>query len=173
YKGTITANEFTIRQDGYIKGAYTGDVSKISVIVNGKEQAKISATASPYQYYINGKISSVNDSVTVVAYGPDGKELDRADVTLKNIEKPTQGTVTANEFKVGGKDAYIHGKTTGDVSLVRMFVNGKQVSQKVVNEDGTYSYYARPAINDKNDKVEMVGYDGKGKELDRIVVTLV
>ncbi|EGO2713260.1 DUF5011 domain-containing protein, partial [Enterococcus faecalis] len=41
YHGTITANDFTVKQDSYIKGTYTGDVSKISVIINGKEQMKI------------------------------------------------------------------------------------------------------------------------------------
>ncbi|MHB9652303.1 immunoglobulin-like domain-containing protein [Enterococcus faecalis] len=83
YEGTITAKEFTVGKDAYIKGTYTGDVSKISIIINGKEQAKISATGSPYQYYVGGKIGSINDKVTVVAYGPDGNELDRANVMLK------------------------------------------------------------------------------------------
>ncbi|MBO0432277.1 immunoglobulin-like domain-containing protein, partial [Enterococcus sp. DIV0660C] len=173
YVGTITANDFTIKQDGYVKGTYTGDVSRISVIVNGKELTTIPATSSPYQYYVGSNITSINDKVTVVAYGPDGKELDRANVNLKEKEKPKQGTITANEYEVGGKDAYIHGKTTGDVAVVKMFVNGLEVSQRAVNSDGTYDYYARPAIESKNDTVVLVAYDDQRNELARVDVKLV
>ncbi|MCU6361338.1 immunoglobulin-like domain-containing protein, partial [Enterobacter quasiroggenkampii] len=99
---TITATVVTVGRCGYKTGTYTVYVSKISVIINGKEQTKIPVSSSPYQYYVGGKIGSVNDKVTVVAYGPDGKELDRENVTLKEKETPNyEGTITANEFTVG------------------------------------------------------------------------
>ncbi|MBC6309403.1 DUF5011 domain-containing protein, partial [Listeria sp. FSL L7-1582] len=171
--GTITTNTFTIGEDNYVKGSLTGDVTRVSMVVNGEEYSKIGASGSTYQYYANGKILSVNDTVTMIAYNVNGKELDRTNVQLKKAEVVTTGTITADDFNFGGKDAYIHGATTGDVTTVKMLVNGEAASQKAVNEDGTYDYYTGSNISSANDVVEMVGYDASGKELDRTTVKLI
>ncbi|WP_128080401.1 immunoglobulin-like domain-containing protein [Listeria fleischmannii] len=81
--GTVTANPFAIGQDSYVKGSFTGDVAKISMVVNGQTFTSIPVTGGMYQYYASGKISSVNDSVTMIAYDAKGKELDRASVTVQ------------------------------------------------------------------------------------------
>ncbi|EUJ44346.1 immunoglobulin-like domain-containing protein [Listeria riparia] len=162
--GTITANTFTIGKDGYVTGSYTGDVKKLSLLVNGKKLGTINATGTPYKYYAGKNITSTNDSVTVVAYDANGKELDRANVPLKK-EAATTGTITANTFTIG-QDSYVKGNLTGDVAKVKMLVNGK--SYVTISASGTsYQYYASGKILSAKDAVTMIAYDTNGKELDR------
>ncbi|MBC2002172.1 DUF5011 domain-containing protein [Listeria booriae] len=172
--GTVTANDFTIGGgDNYVHGTFTGDVAKVSTIINGQEGSRISVSGGNYQYYVGGKISSVNDAVTVVAYDAKGKELDRTTVNVKKAEVPTAGTITAKDYLVGGYDKYIYGTTTGDAVVVKMMVNGTLVpAQRAVEADGSYKYYAGDNITSVNDVVTMITYDAKGKELDRTDVKL-
>ncbi|MBC2285443.1 DUF5011 domain-containing protein [Listeria booriae] len=172
--GTVTANDFTIGGgDNYLRGTFTGDVAKVSTIINGQEGTRIFVSGGNYQYYVGGKIASVNDAVTVVAYDVNGKELDRATVNVKKAEVPTAGTITAKDYLVGGYDKYIYGTTTGDAVVVKMMVNGALVpAQRAVEADGSYKYYAGSNITSVNDVVTMITYDAKGKELDRTNVKL-
>ncbi|EUJ44757.1 immunoglobulin-like domain-containing protein [Listeria riparia] len=172
--GTITANDFAIGDgDNYVRGTFTGDVAKVSMIVNGKEGTRISVSGGNYQYYAGSKISSVNDAVTVVAYDVNGKELDRKTVNVKKAEVPTAGTITAQDYLLGGNDKYIYGTTTGDAVVVKMMVNGKLIpAQRAVDADGSYKYYAGSNVTSINDVVTMITYDAKGKELDRTNVKL-
>ncbi|MBC1211885.1 DUF5011 domain-containing protein [Listeria booriae] len=172
--GTVTAKDFAIGGgDNYLRGTISGDVAKVSTIINGKEGTRISVSGVNYQYYVGGKIASVNDSVTVVAYDVNGKELDRTTVNVKKAEVPTSGTITAKDYLVGGYDKYIYGTTTGDAVVVKMMVNGALVpAQRAVDADGSYKYYAGGNITSVNDVVTMITYDAKGKELDRTNVKL-
>ncbi|WP_208970489.1 immunoglobulin-like domain-containing protein, partial [Listeria valentina] len=92
-EGTITANDFTIGTDSYVRGTYTGDVEKVQLVVNGEAKQTITVTGNAYQYYAKDKILNETDEVYVVAFDANGKELDRAQV---NVKKPTAGTITAN-----------------------------------------------------------------------------
>ncbi|MBC1358083.1 immunoglobulin-like domain-containing protein [Listeria booriae] len=172
--GTVTAKDFTIGDgDSYVRGTISGDVAKVSTIINGKEGSRISVSGVNYQYYVGSKISSLNDNVTVVAYDAKGKELDRTTVNVKKSEVPTAGTITAKDYLVGGYDKYIYGTTTGDAVVVKMMVNGALVpAQRAVDADGSYKYYAGDKITSINDVVTMITYDAKGKELDRTDVKL-
>ncbi|EUJ52486.1 DUF5011 domain-containing protein [Listeria fleischmannii] len=170
--GTITTNTFTIGQDGYVTGTFTGKAARLGLLINGQELSRINVTTSPFKYYVGSKIASTNDDVTAVLYDAKGREMARSNVTLKKAEPVTSGTVAADAFQVGGTDAYIHGTTTGDVVKVKLSVNGTIISQRAVNADGSYDYYARPSITSTNDVVYMIGYDAKGKELNRVKVAL-
>ncbi|EUJ47030.1 immunoglobulin-like domain-containing protein [Listeria fleischmannii] len=93
--------------------------------------------------------------ITYTVTDSDGNQT-KTSIIITVKAKPTEGTLTADAYQVGGSDAYIHGTTTGDVSYVRLSVNGQFVSQRLVDEDGTYKYYTRPAILSVNDEAIMV-----------------
>ncbi|WP_367301761.1 immunoglobulin-like domain-containing protein, partial [Listeria fleischmannii] len=147
-----------------IHGTTTGDVSYVRLSVNGQfVSQRLVDEDGTYKYYTRPAILSVNDEAIMVAYDAQGNELARQNVALTQ----TEGTLIADAYQVGGSDAYIHGTTTGDVSYVRLSVNGQFVSQRLVDEDGTYKYYTRPAILSVNDEAIMVAYDAQGNELAR------
>ncbi|EUJ47035.1 immunoglobulin-like domain-containing protein [Listeria fleischmannii] len=168
-QGTLTANPFTIGKDGYVTGNFTGDVAKVGMVINGKEYTAIQVANGSYRYYAGGKITSINDTVTMIAYDKSGKELDRAQVALTK-ENPSQGTLTANPFTIG-KDGYVTGNFTGDVAKVGMVINGKEYTAIQV-ANGSYRYYAGGKIVSVNDTVTMIAYDKSGKELNRANVKL-
>ncbi|MBA3926751.1 immunoglobulin-like domain-containing protein [Listeria rustica] len=170
--GTITANTFTIGKDGYVTGTFTGKAARLGLIINGTALSRIDVASSPFKYYVGSKIASTNDAVTAVIYDAKGREMDRVNVNVEKAAPVTSGTIAAGSFQVGGTDSYIHGTSTGDVVKVRMMVNGETISQRAVNADGSYDYYARPSITSVNDDVYMVGFDATGKELSRVKVAL-
>ncbi|EUJ47033.1 immunoglobulin-like domain-containing protein [Listeria fleischmannii] len=109
-QGTITADSYLVGgADKYIHGTTTGDVAKVKMMVNGHlidAQRLVEADGS-YKYYVGDQITSVNDSVTMIAYDAKGKELDRTNVSLTQ----TTGTLALNAYTLG--DSYLTGKTTG------------------------------------------------------------
>ncbi|WP_221635736.1 immunoglobulin-like domain-containing protein, partial [Listeria aquatica] len=165
--GTITANDFTIGTDSYVKGTYTGDVAKVQLVVNGEAKQAITVTGNAYQYYAKDKILNATDEVYVVALDANGKELDRAQV---NVKKPTAGTITASDFTVGA-DSYVKGTYTGDVAKVQLVVNG-EAKQAITVTGNAYQYYAKDKILNATDEVYAVALDANGKELDRVQVNV-
>ncbi|MBA3926750.1 immunoglobulin-like domain-containing protein [Listeria rustica] len=170
--GTITTNTFTIGKDGYVTGTFTGKAARVGLMINGTALSRIDVASSPFKYYVGSKIASTNDAVTAIIYDAKGREMARSNVKVEKAAPVTSGTIAANAFQVGGTDSYIHGTTTGDVVKVKMMVNGTTISQRAVNADGSYDYYARPSITSVNDDVYMVGFDATGKELSRVKVAL-
>ncbi|MGJ8730685.1 immunoglobulin-like domain-containing protein [Listeria aquatica] len=165
--GTITANDFTIGTDSYVKGTYTGDVAKVQLVVNGEAKQAITVTGNAYQYYAKDKILNATDEVYVVALDANGKELDRTQV---NVKKPTAGTITASDFTVG-TDSYVKGTYTGDVAKVQLVVNG-EAKQAITVTGNAYQYYAKDKILNATDEVYAVALDANGKELDRVQVNV-
>ncbi|STY34603.1 immunoglobulin-like domain-containing protein [Listeria fleischmannii] len=166
--GTITANDFTIGSDSYVTGTYTGDVTKIKLIINGTEQQTIAVSASPYKYYAKDKILNATDDVYVVGLDNNGKELDRTKV---NVKTPTVGTITGNDYQLGG-DGYVRGTYTGDVAKIKLIVNGTE-KQAISVSGSPYQYYAKSLITSVTDIVYVVALDNNGKELDRALVKVV
>ncbi|EUJ26347.1 hypothetical protein PCORN_15221 [Listeria cornellensis FSL F6-0969] len=158
--GAITTNDFIIGTDSYIKGTYTGDVTKIGLEVNNTPQQIINATGSPYQYYAKGKINAPTDQVNIIGYDKDGNELQKTKV---NVQKPTAGQITLNPFYLG-KDNYVTGQFSGDVAKISLTVNDAE-STKITVTTTNFQYYANKLIRNMTDKVKLTAYDINGKIL--------
>ncbi|AQY50295.1 hypothetical protein UE46_04135 [Listeria weihenstephanensis] len=158
-KGTITADKFYLGDDGYVKGALTGDVARVSLTVNGTELTKINVSGSTYQYYARTSIKNLTDVVVVTAYDTAGKVLDSKTVTI-TTDNGLTGSITANNFKFG-KDRYVTGTLTGDIVRVELQVNGVAL-QRIGVSGSTYQYYASAAILNSTDEVKVVGYNSAG-----------
>ncbi|MBC1459167.1 immunoglobulin-like domain-containing protein [Listeria newyorkensis] len=165
--GTITTTDFIIGTDSYVKGTYTGDVTKIALEVNGTLQQIINATSSPYQYYAKGKINAPTDQVNMIGYDKDGNELQKTKV---NVQKPTAGQLTLNPFYLG-KDNYVTGQFSGDVAKISLTVNDVE-STKIGVTTADFQYYANKLIRNMTDNVKMTAYDNNGKILDTKPVTI-
>ncbi|MBC1318104.1 immunoglobulin-like domain-containing protein [Listeria booriae] len=159
---TLTAGDFTIGADNYIKGTYTGDIAKLAIEVNGVLQQTINATGSPYQYYAKGKVNVATDQVYVIGYDADGKQLQKTKVTVK---QQTVGTITPNTFYIGSEN-YVTGKLSGNVAKFSMTVNGVEYSKINVTTAPDFKYYANNLITNITDIVKINAYDASGKLLD-------
>ncbi|EUJ42492.1 immunoglobulin-like domain-containing protein [Listeria riparia] len=167
--GTIKTNPFTITKDGYVTGTYAGDVARIAMVVDGQVYGKIPVPVDgTYKYYAGSKISSLSNHVEMVAYDTAGKELDRSDVTIQEVP-PTVGDITAAEYTIGS--SYITGSYTGDVARINVSINGDELEQ-IPASGNQYRYYVGSRVTSLDDKVEVIAYDAKGKELNRTNVSL-
>ncbi|MBC2175512.1 hypothetical protein HCB27_02695 [Listeria booriae] len=166
---TLTANNFTIGADNYIKGTYTGSsVAKLAIEVNGTIQQKILATGSPYQYYAKGKVTAATDQVYVISYNANDDQLKRVKVDVKTL---SSGTITPATFYIG-KDNHVTGTLTGDISKFSLTINGVETTKINVTTAPTFRYYANNLIRNLTDVVTVNGYDSTGKLLDSKTVTV-
>ncbi|MBC2310609.1 immunoglobulin-like domain-containing protein [Listeria booriae] len=166
---TLTANDFTIGADNYIRGTYTGsDVAKLAIEVNGVVQQKITATGSPYQYYAKGKVTAGTDQVYVITYNASGDQLKRVKV---NVQTLTSGAITPATFYIG-TDNYVTGTLTGDISKFSLTINGVETAKINVTTAPTFRYYANNLIRNLTDVVTVNGYDNAGKLLASKSVTV-
>ncbi|MBC1316995.1 immunoglobulin-like domain-containing protein [Listeria booriae] len=166
---TLTANNFTIGADNYIKGTYTGSsVAKLAIEVNGTAQQKITATGSPYQYYAKGKVTAATDQVYVISYNANGDQLKRVKVDVKTL---SSGTITPATFYIG-TDNYVTGTLAGDISKFSLTINGVETAKINVTTAPTFRYYANNLIRNLTDVVTVNGYDSAGKLLDSKALTV-
>ncbi|WP_187125399.1 immunoglobulin-like domain-containing protein [Listeria booriae] len=170
--GTITPDTFYVGTDNYVTGTLTGDVSKISLTINGVETTKINVTTAPtFRYYANNLIRSLTDIVTVNGYDSAGELLDSKPVTVSQ-DRGNPGTITSvTPFKIG-KDSYINGTYTGDIAKVELQVNNTVLQRINVSADGTIKYYAKGKITETTDVVKLVGYNTAGVAVSTKVVTI-
>ncbi|MBC2317868.1 hypothetical protein HCC18_13555 [Listeria booriae] len=165
---TLTTESFTIGKDGYIKGTYTGDVTKLAIEINGALLQKINATSSPYQYYAKGKVTVTTDQVYVITYDSNGNQLQKNKVEVKNQIK---SALTPNPFYIG-KDNYVTGQLTGNIAKFSLTVNGTEYTKINVTTPPDLKYYANNIIKNATDTVQINGYDANGNLLDSKPITI-
>ncbi|MBC1501550.1 polysaccharide lyase 8 family protein [Listeria weihenstephanensis] len=159
---TLVADNFTIGAS-YVTGAYTGDVAKVELKINGALIGKIPAS-NPLKYYAKGKITSITDTVSLISYDSKGKQLKEIPI----IVKPTPATLTTVGFTIG-VDSYVQGTYTGDLFRVALEVDGV-INGKIPVSNSAYQYYAAKLIKSTATEVYMVGYDSSGAEVTRVKV---
>ncbi|WP_088840655.1 immunoglobulin-like domain-containing protein [Listeria sp. ILCC797] len=172
--GAITVNPYTVDQDRYITGTYTGDIKYVALEVKGIERSKMPVTGGSYEYYARLTESDVNtDQVYIIAYDAKNAQIAREKVTLLGTETGSDitSTLTVNPYMIN-QDRYVTGTYTGDVKYVALEVKGVKRS-KVPVTGGSYQYYARLTETDANtDQMYMIGYDSSGAEVSKTKVAL-
>ncbi|EUJ18227.1 lipoprotein [Listeria grandensis FSL F6-0971] len=165
--GSITKlDNFSVGADRYVTGNYAGDVARIGLEVNGTELGRIGVTGGAFQYYTPTAISSLGDTVWVNAYDSNNKLLDRKQVTLVDSAR-----ITKIDNYVVGADSRVNGTYTGDITHVRLEVNGI-LQARIPVVDGAFSYWARELITAPTDKVNVIAYDKTGVTVDTKPVTI-
>ncbi|WP_088839323.1 immunoglobulin-like domain-containing protein [Listeria sp. ILCC792] len=169
--GSISAYDYTVNQDKYVSGTYTGDVQYVSLEVNGATLSKVPvATDGKYRYYARPNITNgTTDKVYVIGYDSKGTVIAREEVKLYNSGSTTC-TITANDYTID-QDKYVSGTYTGNVRYVALKVNGVTLS-KVPVTAGNYSYYARPQITSMTDIVSIIAYDSASIKVSESTVAI-
>ncbi|WP_159101160.1 immunoglobulin-like domain-containing protein [Listeria grandensis] len=167
-QGTITPDAFRVVQsNSNITGTFTGDVASARLIVNENVVPPGGGgTFNPdgtFSFFVRTGTIRVGDRVVLIAFDSAGRELQRQTVSIVN----TQGTITANDYKVG--DANITGNYTGDVTSARLMVNERVVTPGggTFNPDGTFSYFVQAGVIQAGDTVTLVAMDANGRELNQ------
>ncbi|MBC2366095.1 immunoglobulin-like domain-containing protein [Listeria booriae] len=170
--GKITPATYSLATDKNITGAYTEDVTKITVTVGDKVYKGGTVANGTFTFYAFDKIKNTTDPVTIHAYDAAGKLLDTK--TLKvvtGVPVVTKGSITPLEMAVPG-DKNITGTYTDDVHYVVVTVNGVDYKGGTF-ADGEFKFYALDKISSANDVVTMAAYDKAGKLLDTKTIKLV
>lgn len=157
--GMVTPANFTLGKSKYIEGTYTGDVAKVTTIVNGTSYSGGTVADGKIKIYVYDKIKSLSDEVMITAHDKEGKLLDTKAVTIE------AGTVMPANFKLG-TDKYLGGTYTGNIVKVKMTVNDTTYSGGSLT-DGIFKVYAYDKIKNANDKVIITAYDKNGEQLDQ------
>lgn len=145
---TGKGNTFTLQQDRYLTGSYTGDVSSMSVDINGKRYYGGTVKNGEFNFYALDKIAKESDEVLVNLHGADKSIQTTFAVVVKS---PTK--ITANAYKT--KDSNITGTFNNtDITKMNIVVNGKTYWGGTVAND-EFKFYALDKITNATDEVTM------------------
>ncbi|EUJ47793.1 immunoglobulin-like domain-containing protein [Paenilisteria rocourtiae] len=169
-QGTITPNSFRVVQgNSNITGTYTGDVTSARLLVNNNVVIPAGGTFNAdgtFTFFVRSGTIQVGDDVELIALdAPGGRVLDRSPVTIAL----TQGTLTANAYKVG--ETNITGTYTGDVASARLVVNNNIITAGGGTfTNGTFSYFVRAGVIQAGDDVTLIALDANDRELYKTTV---
>lgn len=167
-EGMLTVSNFQLGSDRAVNATYTGNITAVSLFVNGLDKGKIAVRNQQISYYALDKIRNTSDKVELVSYDPRGMENDRKQINI--LTPAPTGSVLPTSFTVG-KDSYIKGTTIGKVAKVGLKVNGIELGKVAVVEEA-FSYYAFRKFA-AADHVEVVAYAADNTVLDQKTVEVI
>ncbi|MBC1798579.1 hypothetical protein HCA55_17720 [Listeria booriae] len=145
---TGKGNTFTLQQDRYLTGAYTGDATSMSVDINGKRYYGGTVKNGEFSFYALDKIVKETDEVLVNLHGADKSIQTTFAVVVKS---PTK--ITSSAYKL--KDSNITGTFNNtDITKMNVVVNGKTYWGGTV-ANGEFKFYALDKITSATDEVTM------------------
>ena len=78
----LEVSDYSVKQSTKITGTYSGNITKLSLEVNGEEKAVLRANNEAFSFYAKGLIKSTDDQVEVVAYNKFGGAVSRMVVEI-------------------------------------------------------------------------------------------
>ncbi|MBC1779149.1 toxin Cry1Ac domain D-VI-related protein [Listeria booriae] len=145
---TGKGNTFTLQQDRYLTGTYTGDATSMSVDINGKRYYGGTVKNGEFSFYALDKIAKETDKVLVNLHGADKSIQTTFAVVVKS---PTK--ITSSAYKL--KDSNITGTFNNtDITKMNIVVNGKTYWGGTV-ANGEFKFYALDKITSATDEVTM------------------
>ncbi|MGT2601663.1 immunoglobulin-like domain-containing protein, partial [Enterococcus villorum] len=167
-QGELTVQPYVLNgTDRYIRGTVSGEIDHIRLRVNDQLYAKSTIKGNTFQYFASDKINSATDKVELVAYDRLGNIITEQSVVINEITT----TLSVNKFVLGGSDRYIRGTYTGNISYLRLEVNGTLYAKAGV-KGSPFQYYAVDKIKNVNDQVTLIAYNENDQEVTRQTVTL-
>ncbi|MBC1890729.1 immunoglobulin-like domain-containing protein [Listeria booriae] len=167
-QSTITPAAFKLKTDTYVKGTFNGSVKYVALKVGDTVYNKVAVLdGTNWQYYAKDKISDETTPVSIIGYDSTGTQIVTAPVTITPENK---STLTANTYKLG--DSNVTGAYTGSVKYVAVKIDDTTYSKVPVNTDGSYQYYIKDKVTNKDNKVTVLGYDSTGAVVAQSAVTI-
>ncbi|MBC2002457.1 hypothetical protein HCA78_01670 [Listeria booriae] len=160
----LKANDYKIAPNSqYVSGTHSTDVEKIKLFVNGVDRmtagANNNGAQGQYRIYAYDFIKSTSDNVVVKALNKSGQVIKETKV---NITQDT-GSITASNFKIN-TDELINGTFTGNIAVVKLYVDG--VAKNQVRPTGSsYSLYAAGYVTSTSQNVVVTGFDANGVQV--------
>lgn len=152
---TGTGNTFTLKQDRYLTGNYTGNATAMSVDVNGKRYYGGKVKDGAFSFYALDKIAKETDEIIVNLHGVDKSIKTTFSVTVKSLKK--DAATTSATFTMGEKN--IVGTVTGDIKTFGVTIDGTLYYGGTISPDGTFKFYAYDKKIKVDSVVTIVGYD--------------
>ncbi|MBC1798580.1 cell envelope integrity protein TolA [Listeria booriae] len=154
---TGKGHTFILQQDRYLTGTYTGDVTSMSVDVNGKRYYGGTVKNGEFNFYAFDKIFKETDKVVVNLHGADKSIQTSFAITVK---VPTK--ITQNAYKL--KDSNITGTFNNtDITKMNIVVNGKTYWGGTV-ANGEFKFYVLDKITNPTDEA-VLNFYGANNEL--------
>ncbi|WP_317914356.1 immunoglobulin-like domain-containing protein, partial [Carnobacterium maltaromaticum] len=169
---SLNLNDFQLKVDGNITGTISSTIKAIRVTVNDfVYTGGTLKNDGTFTFYAKDKIKASTDKVVVSAYNASG-EL----VVSKNLKISQtaigKGTVTPSTYQLG-VDSNLIGTYTGDVSTIRVYVDGTEYKGGTLTKaDGTFKFYLKDKVKNVNQVVTIKGFDVNGNVLSTNAVTL-
>ncbi|EUJ31932.1 hypothetical protein PCORN_03783 [Listeria cornellensis FSL F6-0969] len=167
----LSVDEYTLG-DSALTGTFSKNIAKVRLWINDKVVTQATTNADGTFTFNNAAnfITKATDKVEIVGVDASYVEKKRIAVTIKNSTITTTG-LTISPYTIG--DSTLSGTFGKSISKVRLWINGKVVTQATTTADGNYTFTNIGSfINNASDKVEIVGVDTQYKELNRITVPL-
>ncbi|EGO8595792.1 DUF5011 domain-containing protein, partial [Enterococcus faecalis] len=162
--GQVITNKFSLLEDNYVKGTYTGDVKRIALEVNGTVYGQVNVQSDgSLQYYAKDKVKNLTDSVKIHGYNSAGVQVSTAEVELINA-RPVTAKMELQPFVVG-TDLFAKGNYTGNIKMVAVEVNGVVYGKVNVVNGTNFQYYIKDKVRGLNDQVFVIGYNIAGDQV--------
>ncbi|PNP92137.1 hypothetical protein BMT55_09205 [Listeria newyorkensis] len=166
FDDTLTVDSYEIGSDT-VTGTFGKSIWKVRLWVNGKAVAQATTNSDGSYTFTNvaGYIRMTSDEVEIVGVDTQYTEVKRIAATLTGTST-IDNTITAETYRIG--DEKLSGNYGKDVFKVRLWVNGKIITQANTSS-GEYtftniaSFVASPL-----DVVQVVAVDSQYKEINRI-----
>ncbi len=170
--GTVSPDDFVVGIDGYVRGSYTGSVTKVGLSVNGTELYSIPVNPDgTFQYYARPNILDATDQVYVIGYNVEKSEITREKVTLYGADSLVGSITPTPNYFVTTSDRYIQGTYSGNVKYVSLVVDGREYGKVPVNNATEWSYYSKGKITPGN-SVSIRAYNVAGVKVDEKPITV-
>ncbi|MDT0111353.1 toxin Cry1Ac domain D-VI-related protein [Listeria booriae] len=153
---TGKANPFILHQDRYLSGTYTGDITAISVDVNGKRYYGGTVKDGEFSFYALDKIANLGDVVTINLHGADKTIQKSITVQVKEADKVTQAAYSVKDSNITGTF------NNPDITKMNIVVNGTTYWGGTLT-NGTFKFYALDKIKSATDEVSMNFYNANNE----------
>ncbi|MBC2240569.1 immunoglobulin-like domain-containing protein [Listeria booriae] len=153
---TGKVNPFILHQDRYLSGTYTGDITAISVDVNGKRYYGGTVNGGEFSFYALDKIANPGDVVIINLYSADKVIQKSITVQIKEATKVTQAAYNVKDSNITGTF------NNPDITKMNIVVNGTTYWGGTLT-NGTFKFYALDKIKSATDEVTMNFYNAKNE----------
>ncbi|MBC1561615.1 immunoglobulin-like domain-containing protein [Listeria booriae] len=153
---TGKVNPFILHQDRYLSGTYTGDITAISVDVNGKRYYGGTVNDGEFSFYALDKIANPGDVVIINLHSADKVIQKSITVQIKEATKVTQAAYNVKDSNITGTF------NNPDITKMNIVVNGTTYWGGTLT-NGTFKFYALDKITSATDEVTMNFYNAKNE----------
>ncbi|RQW66835.1 hypothetical protein DUK53_09400 [Listeria sp. SHR_NRA_18] len=168
---SLTANDYAFG-DTELSGTFSSNIAKVRLWINDKAVTQATTnSAGVFTFPAAANfIVKATDKVEIVGVDASYNEKKRIRLSIKGSPIATT-SLTADAYTIGTNT--LNGTFGKSVAKVRLWVNGKAVTQATTTSDGDYTFTNIASfIKNATDRVEIVGVNAQYQELNRIDVVV-